>query len=328
MPTEVFSLRLWRSSGFSRPSALELLLFAPISLFARAIYKLLNLLHSSPRKPTHPIRVVCISDTHTIIPSDIPYGDILIHAGDLTIHGTLSELQAHIDWLHSLPHPHKIAIAGNHDTYLDARSRRTLKPSDCDGELNWGTIHYLQHEEITLHFPGHGKRSLRIYGAPQIPACGGPEFAFQYRRGQDAWSGTVPAGVDVLVTHTPAKGHLDNLRPGLGCEWLLKEMWRTRPRLHVCAHVHDGWGREVVSWDGGQSVYEDLICRDERRGVVAAWIDVEGWVGLVRLLVEGGRGLVWDRVWGGGRKTTVMVNAALTIANKKKLRKEVQVVDI
>src|SRR5690242_1532048 len=66
-----------------------------------------------------PIKIVCISDTHTQTPT-VPDGDILIHAGDLTNRGTFAELQARLDWLNSLPHAHKLVVAGNHDLLLDA----------------------------------------------------------------------------------------------------------------------------------------------------------------------------------------------------------------
>jgi predicted phosphohydrolase len=45
----------------------------------------------------------------------VPDGGVLIHAGDLTAHGTLEELQALNHWLGTLPHRHKLVIAGNHD---------------------------------------------------------------------------------------------------------------------------------------------------------------------------------------------------------------------
>jgi hypothetical protein len=37
----------------------------------------------APSPPDHPITVVCISDTHNTQPP-IPYGDLLLHAGDLS----------------------------------------------------------------------------------------------------------------------------------------------------------------------------------------------------------------------------------------------------
>jgi predicted phosphohydrolase len=66
----------------------------------------------------------------------VPNGDVLIHAGDLTENSTLSELQAHIDWLSPLPHTHKVVITGNHDTYLDPQSRAALSSEDRTGFLN------------------------------------------------------------------------------------------------------------------------------------------------------------------------------------------------
>lgn len=62
---------------------------------------------------------------------------------------------------------------------------------------------------------------------------------------------------DVLVTHGPARTHRDEqyLRPNgsdggpAGCEALRQAMWRVRPRLAVCGHIHEGRGVERVRWD-------------------------------------------------------------------------------
>ncbi len=62
------------------------------------------------------MRIVCLSDTHNQHRNlDVPPGDILIHAGDSTFQGTLSEVSGFLRWINYLPHPHKILIAGNHD---------------------------------------------------------------------------------------------------------------------------------------------------------------------------------------------------------------------
>ena len=58
-----------------------------------------------------PITVVCISDTHNLQP-DLPDGDLLVHAGDLTSFGTFDELQSQLDWLNKQPHRYKIVIGG------------------------------------------------------------------------------------------------------------------------------------------------------------------------------------------------------------------------
>ena len=52
-------------------------------------------------------RFVCISDTHSR-EYPIPEGDVLIHAGDLTRHGSSDEVYSAISWLASLPHHVKL----------------------------------------------------------------------------------------------------------------------------------------------------------------------------------------------------------------------------
>ncbi|KAK5105791.1 hypothetical protein LTR62_002153 [Meristemomyces frigidus] len=316
-------------SPFDPPSTLDLLLTQPITTLIRLLDYTFSALQSSPKPDSPGIRVVCISDTHTLKASYIPPGDLLIHAGDLGNEGTPAELQAQIDWLDSLPHEHKIVIAGNHDTFLDPRSRPTLSPTDQKGSLDWKSLRYLQHSSTTLHF--HNKhRQLKIYGAPQIPACGGANFAFQYAREDDAWSETVPTDTDVLVTHTPPKYHLD-LPAALGCKYLLREVWRVKPLLHVFGHVHAGktglrGGRETVWWGRGQAVMERALTRSD--GVVRAVLDLRCWVDVAKVVWFGVGDVLWDRVWGGYCERTVMVNAALMFNNSGELGNEPQVVDI
>jgi len=321
------------SSPFNPPSILYILLTQPVKTLVRLLDFGFGLLRSSPAPSSHPIRIVCISDTHCLTAADIPDGDLLIHAGDLTNAGTPAEIQAQIDWLNSLPHEHKVAIAGNHDTWLDPRSRETLNLSDKDGTVQWKGIWYLQHSSVTLKFHD-GRREVRIFGAPHIPACGGPEFAFQYPRGQDAWSETIPADTEVLVTHTPPKYHLD-LPTALGCEHLLEEVWGIKPVLHIFGHVHAGksdifgWlkgGKDYVRWDEGQKSLERALGRPD--GLVRGIVDPRSWIDVVRVLYYGATGVLWDRVWGGDDHSTVMVNASLMYNNTGQLRNAPQVVDI
>jgi 3',5'-cyclic AMP phosphodiesterase CpdA len=59
--------------------------------------------------------IVAISDTHGLHASGpIPDGDILVHAGDISSTGKFQEVAAAAQWLKSLPHRHKIVVAGNH----------------------------------------------------------------------------------------------------------------------------------------------------------------------------------------------------------------------
>lgn len=66
--------------------------------------------------PLRKTRFVCVSDTHNASPTNgsfkLPKGDVMIHAGDLTNQGTLSELQRTIDWIEQADYEAKIVIAG------------------------------------------------------------------------------------------------------------------------------------------------------------------------------------------------------------------------
>ena len=120
---------------------------------------------NEPKKDNH-VRVVCISDTHNATEGtlkDIPDGDILIHAGDFTKHGTFDEVRRFNEFLKNLKHEHKIVIAGNHDIGFDEETakrlhRRHFVPeATIKGELSGCS--YLQDSLIEIH-------GIKIYGSP------------------------------------------------------------------------------------------------------------------------------------------------------------------
>lgn len=66
------------------------------------------------------------------------------------------------------------------------------------------------------------------------------------------------------MTHTPPHTHCDESRAqrAAGCEALRRALWRVRPRLAVCGHVHEGRGVERVRWDlgcGGSAFREEGV---------------------------------------------------------------------
>ncbi|KAL1876822.1 hypothetical protein VTK73DRAFT_9199 [Phialemonium thermophilum] len=69
-------------------------------------------------------------------------------------------------------------------------------------------------------------------------------------RAAEIWS-AIPLDADIVVTHTPPFEHCDQSASSqsLGCLELRKALYRVRPRLHVCGHVHTGRGAELVRWD-------------------------------------------------------------------------------
>ena len=66
--------------------------------------------------PHRRTRIVCVSDTHGYTPSEagfqLPAGDVLIHAGDLTNKGRKSELQRTLQWIQNADYEVKIVVAG------------------------------------------------------------------------------------------------------------------------------------------------------------------------------------------------------------------------
>ncbi|KAI0484603.1 Metallo-dependent phosphatase [Xylariaceae sp. FL0804] len=278
-----------------RPSAWQLFLRNPCCFLAQKLYSWRRLTttstaaassssstSTSSSSDTHGaglISVVCISDTHNS-QCELPLGDVLIHAGDLTQSGSAAELQAAVDWLARQPHPVKIAVAGNHDLLLDAAldaaARDHDNPASGGGRarrvaarraIRWGDVRYLQDSAATVTVRG---RELKVYGSPRSPRHGDC-WAFQYTRSRsddddDVWAGSVPDDTDVLVTHGPPRAHLDSASGSgggarsLGCEHLLRELWRVRPALHVFGHVHAGYGHEGdVRFDALQAAYEQVV---------------------------------------------------------------------
>ncbi|KAK5661607.1 hypothetical protein OQA88_9707 [Cercophora sp. LCS_1] len=239
------------------------------------------------------VSVVCISDTHNSQP-ELPNGDILIHAGDLTQSGSRAEIQTALDWLQSQPHQHKIVIAGNHDLLLDSQCdeighRIRSGPSAERPLLQWGDLIYLQDSSIALALANG--RQLKIYGSPRSPKHG--SWAFQYPGQDDVWKGMIPDDVDILVTHAPPMGHLDMF--GIGCSHLLRSLWSIRPKLHVFGHVHAGYGHEFLRYDPLQAAFEQTV---KAKG---------GLWNLVRVM----RGLLWTMLGAQVEPQTQLINASM-----------------
>ena len=104
-------------------------------------------------------RIVCISDTHNFHHDvDVPDGDILIHAGDFTLTGSLGEVVEFNEWLGTLDHPYKIIIAGNHD--------RCLGESGTLGLKMFTNGIYLERSGLDID-------GIKFWGAPMTPAFNG-----------------------------------------------------------------------------------------------------------------------------------------------------------
>lgn len=168
-------LGLRRRSNWEPLTLIDHLLLSPLTFITIKVYSILLFLRGHPFHPPRnkpAVKVVCISDTHDQIVS-VPPGDILIHSGDLTNAGTAADIQKQLDWLKAQPHPVKIVVAGNHDSYFDVRSRI---PEDAvsGAKLDLDGLVYL---ESTLTVQTIKGREIAIFGVPDIPRCGPKSFA-------------------------------------------------------------------------------------------------------------------------------------------------------
>lgn len=177
--------------------------------------------------------IVLISDTHGSHDRvDVPEGDILIHAGDFSAEGELETVDSFNEWLGSLPHDHKIFIPGNHDFCFEAERHQ----EESIQRLSAATV--LIDESVTIE-------GVKIWGSPWQPEFF--DWAFNLPRGEalrTKWD-QIPEDVDVLVTHGPPYGFGDFVRQNgirVGCQELLKAVKRTKPKLHVYGHIHEGYG--------------------------------------------------------------------------------------
>lgn len=203
------------------------------------------------------MRIVFLSDTHLQHAGiEVPPGDLLIHSGDALLNGNQLELFKFNSWFRDLPHAKKIFVPGNHDVIF---------------EKDWYLASSLMDSSITiLHDKMTEVLGLKIYGAGWTPAF--YNWAFNLRRGEEIaekWK-MIPEGLDILVTHGPPWGILDDIlvrksrwgvedgayddgsygypdqmplqKKNVGCEELAKRVKIVKPKCHVFGHIHVGYG--------------------------------------------------------------------------------------
>ena len=104
------------------------------------------------------VKIVCISDTHGRTDDEnfpeIPDGDILLHAGDISQEGNLDHVFKFNDWLGTLPHQYKIVIAGNHDKMLD------LDWNENAREMKQILTNCIYLEESAVYIEGNFKETI------------------------------------------------------------------------------------------------------------------------------------------------------------------------
>jgi hypothetical protein len=81
------------------------------------------------------------------------------------------------------------------------------------------------------------------------------------------FSGQIDTGNDILITHAAPRYYLDVA--GWGDEFLLREFWRVKPKLHVFGHIHQGRGSEILVYDQFELLSEQ-ICAGRTGSLVSS----------------------------------------------------------
>lgn len=182
-------------------------------------------------------KINLISDTHgkhDLITKDLPGGDIIIHAGDVSNVGKSNEIYDFLNWFSTLPYKHKVFIAGNHDFGFEIMNQIAPEYEELG-------VTYLMDRMVEID-------GLKIYGSPWQPRF--YDWAFNVNRGEaiaKKWE-KIPENLDILITHGPPFGILDDTIHGqrVGCEDLYMKVIKVKPKYHIFGHIHYGYGMKIM----------------------------------------------------------------------------------
>jgi Icc-related predicted phosphoesterase len=189
------------------------------------------------------IKLTILSDTHgkhNQITKNLPGGDILIHAGDMSSMGYKHEIENFCKWFDGLDnYDNKVFIAGNHDWGFQNHPEQTKEIIEF-----YKNITYLEDQ---LDMIGQTTEDMvKIWGSPWQPEF--YNWAFNLPRNGESlkakWD-LIPTDIDILITHGPAWGYVDKVigqTQNLGCELLADRIKVVKPKIHVCGHIHSAYG--------------------------------------------------------------------------------------
>ena len=198
----------------------------------------------------------CISDLHGYYPQ-LEGGDLLIVAGDLTARDTIQDCDRFFDWFALQQYTKKVYIAGNHDNLIQNGKYSTPKYCDATYLCDSGTefsYHIDGFPEEDEGFLASGKRTLKIWGSPWTktfkgmnPRCKAFTCDTEEELAQK-WA-LIPDDIDILVTHSPPYGILDEVRrygpfshernESVGSKSLLERVQQVKPKFVFYGHIHE-----------------------------------------------------------------------------------------
>lgn len=165
-------------------------------------------------------KIFAFSDTHGLNDRlDIPKNaDILICAGNCIREDNMLYLHddylRFLNWYSHLDAKLKIYVPGNHEVYFEMHPEEAIQMIPSSIELL---------EDSGIEFDG-----IYFFGVACRP------WIFKDTENK------VPKGVDFLISHGPAEGHLDNY---IGCQMLKMMIDESKPKHHIFGHVHEEGGK-------------------------------------------------------------------------------------
>lgn len=161
---------------------------------------------------------------------------ILIHSGDVSLRGSLNEIEEFLEWYDALPFQNKIFIAGNHDFFFES-----------GGDKVQNLLRNFKNNVIYLQDTGIQINGINFWGSPVTPRF--HNWAFNRDEDIESHWKRIPENTDVLITHGPPYGILDtSLRGGsVGCPRLRETIMKI-PNLKISCfgHIHEARGRQRI----------------------------------------------------------------------------------
>ena len=181
----------------------------------------------------------------------------MIHSGDFTNTGMLSEVEDFDNWLGTLPHQHKVVVPGNHDSIMDPVVRKMVKYAelelyDVEEVKKWEELdndnpllkngHVLINRSVLID-------GLKFFGSPHT-IYNGQLARWVHNRYVYSFGCTDESCIDqevfqpesqdcdILVTHSPPLGIADISHAHRGSLAVRDAVLKINPALHIFGHVH------------------------------------------------------------------------------------------
>ena len=169
----------------------------------------------------------------------IPECDVLICAGDYNLSNKW-DLDHLNYWFSKQPAKHKIFCGGNHDWALEKNSKDYIDRIFTDAI-------YLEDSSVTID-------GVKFYGNPYSPIF----RTWAFMKDADFLKENrekIPLDTDVLISHCPPYGILDQLRKAngdigqnQGCPFLRNRIKIVKPKLHIFGHIHENYQQTYTDY--------------------------------------------------------------------------------